>query len=136
MFEMCPRAGVRWRCRAVVVMWDTGTVFRCSARSIHGGSVVDAQHDHGMLVVIDLVLHSVGATTGGVEPSEFALQPSSDAVRVFGERRQHELDDRSGGALGQAAQLTLSRPGDTQLACSRVVAHVAGNRARSSSPVT
>ena len=98
--------------------------------------MVDAQHDHGMLVVIDLVHDSVGATTGGVEPSEFALQPSSDAVGVLDERRQHELDDRSGGAFGQSAQLSLSGSGDTQLVGVCVVAHVVGNRARSSSPVT
>ena len=98
--------------------------------------MVDAQHDHGRLVVIDLVPDSVGATTGGVEPSELALQPSSDAVRVLGECRQHELDDRSGGALGQSVQLSSSGSGDTQLVVVCGVAHVAGNRALSSSPVT
>ena len=114
----------------------SGTVTRVSACAVDAGPVVDAQHDHGMLVVIDLIHDSVGATTCGMEPSEFALQRSADAVRVLDVCRQHELDDRSGGALGQSTQLSLRGSGDTQLVGVCVVAHVVGNRARSSSPVT
>jgi hypothetical protein len=36
--------------------------------------VVDAEHDDGLPVVVDLVDHSVGAAPGRVEPRELALQ--------------------------------------------------------------
>jgi hypothetical protein len=98
--------------------------------------VVDTQHEYAMLVVIDLVHHSVGTTTGGVEPSKFALQTSSDAMWVLDECGERELDDRRCGALGQSAQLLLSGAGESRLVGVCVVAHVALNRARSSSPGT
>jgi len=60
--------------------------------------------------------------------------PGSGALGATG--RTDELDDRSGSALGQSAQLSLSWSGDTQLVVVCGVAHVAGNRPLSSSPVT
>ena len=44
-----------------------------SACSVHAGSVVDAQHDDDVEIVVDLVDHAVGAATGRVQPDEFTL---------------------------------------------------------------
>jgi hypothetical protein len=65
--------------------------------------VVNAQDDHCAQVVIDLMNDPVCTAAGGMEPSEFPLQLTSDAMRVLNERRQHKFDDRSGGALWESA---------------------------------
>jgi hypothetical protein len=97
--------------------------------------VVDAEHDHHVLLVVDLVDHSVGTTSGGVEPGELALETPADTMRVLDERGQHELHDRSRGALGQSFELSLNGTGDPQLVRVGRIRHGEVNRARNSSPV-
>jgi hypothetical protein len=52
-----------------------------------------------VLVLVDLVDHSVSAASCGVQSGELALQATADSVRVLDEGYEHELDDRCGGAL-------------------------------------
>lgn len=102
---------------------------------VDAGAVVDAQHDDGVLALVDLVDHPVGAAAGRVQPGENTLEASTDAVWIVHEGAQHELDDRRGGAFGETPQLTLSGCGDSELVGSVGVGHFAAKRARSSSPV-
>lgn len=88
-----------------------------------------------MLIVIDLVDHAIRPSSRRVEPGEFALQTSADAVGIVNERAQHEFNDRGCGALGESFQLALCRTGHAQFVEFVLVAHLEAKRARSSSPV-
>ena len=61
--------------------------------------MVDAEHDHGVLFLVDLVDHPVGAASRKMKAGEFSLEAPADAVRVLDERCHHELDDCGRGAL-------------------------------------
>ena len=97
--------------------------------------MIDSQDNDGVLIVVDLVDHSIRPAPRRVEPGEFALQTSADAVWVIDESAQHELDNCGCGALGESFQLALRRSGDAQFVWIVVVAHSEAKRARSSSPV-
>ena len=98
-------------------------------------AVIDSQDGDGVLILIDLVDHSVRPSSRRVEPGEFALQTPADAVGVVDEGAQHELDDRSCGAFRESAQLSLRWAGDAQFVWVVVLGHSETKRARNSSPV-
>ena len=106
-----------------------------SARSVDARAVIDSQDDDGVLIVIDLVDHAIHPSSRRVEPSEFALQAPADAMGVFDEIAQHELDDRSCGAFCESAQVSLRWAGDAQFVGFVVLGHLEAKRARSPSPV-
>jgi hypothetical protein len=66
--------------------------------------VIDSQDDDGVLIVVDFVDHAIRPSSCRVEPGEFALQTTADAVGIVNERAQHELDDRSCGAFCEPTQ--------------------------------
>jgi hypothetical protein len=74
--------------------------------------VVNAQYDHRAQVVIDPMNDPVRTAAGGMEPSEFPLQPTYDAMRDLDERGQHDFDDRSGGALWGSAAVAANGTGN------------------------
>ena len=65
-----------------------------SAGSVDARAVIDSQDNDGVLIVVDLVDHSVRPRRRRAEPREFALQTPADAVWVLDEGAQHELHDR------------------------------------------
>lgn len=97
--------------------------------------MIDSQDDDGVLIIIDLVDHAIYPSSRGVEPSEFALQTSADAMGVVDQGAQHELDNRSGRAFGEPAEVSLGWTGDAQFVGVAVLGHLEAKRARSSSPV-
>lgn len=70
-------------------------------RSEHVPSVVDAQHGHHALVVVDAVQNLVRAAACAVNSSELVAQLSPDATRVVEQRAGDELDDGRSNDLGQ-----------------------------------
>ncbi len=50
--------------------------------------MVDAEHDDGSLIVIDLVDHPVGASAGRVQAREFALEAPAHAMGIVNESVQ------------------------------------------------
>jgi hypothetical protein len=66
--------------------------------------MVDAQDDHGPLVIVDLVDHAVRATTSRPQPDELSLERVSNPTRGTYERPRHELDDRTGNTFRQPSQ--------------------------------
>lgn len=97
--------------------------------------MIDAQNSDCVLIVVDLVDHSIRTSSCRVEPGEIALQTPADAVWIVDHGAQHELDDRSCGAFGESAQVSLRRAGDAQFVGFVVRGHLEAKRARSSSPV-
>jgi hypothetical protein len=97
--------------------------------------VIDSQDYDGVLIVIDLVDHAIRPSSRGVEPGEFALQTPADAVGVFDEGAQHELDDCGCGAFCESVEVSLRWGGDAQFVGFVVLGHLGAKRARSSSPV-
>ena len=108
---------------------------RADYRGSNAGAVVDAEHDDGALVLVDLVHHPVGTAACRVKSGKFALEAPADTVGTIDQCAEHELDDRGGRAFGQSPQLALGRCGGSELVGGVVVGHFAAKRARSSSPV-
>ena len=106
-----------------------------SARSVDARAVIDSQDNDGVLIVVDLVDHSIRPSPCGVEPGEFALQATADAVGVVNECAQHELNNGGCGALCESFQLALSGTGDARFVRMVAVGHLEEKRARSSSRV-
>ena len=106
-----------------------------SAGSVDARAVIDSQNSDGVLIVVDLVDHSIRPSSCRVKPGEFALQTPADAVWIVDHGSQHELDDRSCGAFGESAEVPLRWAGDAQLIGIVVLGHLEAKRARSSSPV-
>ena len=97
--------------------------------------MIDSQDDDCVLIVIDLVDHAIRPSSRRVKHGEFALQTPADAVGVFDEGAQHELDDRSCGAFCESAEVSLRWAGDAQSVEFVMPGHLEAKRARSSSPV-
>lgn len=75
--------------------------------SVHIGSMVDPKDDDCRGSIVDFVHDAVGASPGGPQSCEFALQWVADAARVLTQRSDHELDNGSGHTFGEASKLTL-----------------------------
>ncbi len=97
--------------------------------------MIDPQDDDRALIVVDLVDHPIRPSSCGVKPGKFALQTSADAMGVVDQGAQHELDNRSGCAFGESAEVSLRWTGDAQFVGVVVLGHLEARRARSSSPV-
>jgi len=108
---------------------------RRSVRFVDARSMIDPQDDDGALIVVDLVDHPIRPSSCGVKPGKFALQTSADAMGVVDQGAQHELDNRSGRAFGESAEVSLRWTGDAQFVGVVVLDHLEARRARSSSPV-
>jgi hypothetical protein len=67
----------------------------------------DAEDVNEPLVVTDLVVDAIGATSGRPETSEFTLERVTDLARIVAERPEHELDHRRGDPLGEAGKLSF-----------------------------
>ena len=106
----------------------------CLPGPVDAGTVVDAEHDDGVLVLVDLVHHPVGTAACRVKSGKFALEAPVDTVGITDQCAEYELDDRGRRAFRQSPQLALGRCGDSELV-GVVVGHFAAKRARSSSPV-
>jgi len=62
--------------------------------------VVDSEHRDPAILVVELVDHSVRASTSRPETLEVASKPVTDPLRIVSKRADHELDDGSGRLLG------------------------------------
>lgn len=85
-----------YRRRGLRVAW----VLRRSAVAVDVGAMVDPDDSHCGWVVLYLVHDSVGPPAGRPEAGELSLQGVADAAWCIDEGSEHELDDRSGHALG------------------------------------
>lgn len=69
--------------------------------------MLDSKDGDGDRFVVDLVDNAICAASRRPQPCEFALQWVTDSARVFTERSDHELHDRSGDTFGKASELSL-----------------------------